>query len=211
MVEIAHGIPKTEHTYWLHQFACKVIKQMAEWGPLPDVAAFDLEREGGESKKQVHTSNEPEKTFIKRWQEKAVTSFSALGEASKDIKEKKVFADLEIARSYGGRDLNFALSDAYEMIWARKKRFLTLKRRAEVVRFVASCWRKIPQWQHLSAQPHFEKEKMLLCRKVCIKGVQMSCTTNTRGQLFAGGNSSLLFLLCSSLYCYFAVQIVTKC
>eukprot|EP00808_Paulinella_micropora_P018253 g27731.t1 len=60
-VEIAHGIPKTEHTYWLHQFACKVIKQMADWGPLPDVAAFDLEREGGESKKQVHTSNEPER------------------------------------------------------------------------------------------------------------------------------------------------------
>eukprot|EP00808_Paulinella_micropora_P023321 g63564.t1 len=89
--------------WWkLHQFACKVIKQMAEWGPLPDVAAFDLEREGGESKKQVHTSNEPEKTFIKRWQQKAVTSFSALGEASNDIKEKRVFADLEIARSSEG-------------------------------------------------------------------------------------------------------------
>eukprot|EP00808_Paulinella_micropora_P016502 g76501.t1 len=96
VVEIAHGIAKTEHTYWLHQFACKVIKQMAEWGPPPDVAAFGLELEGGESKKQVHTSHEPEKTFIKRWQQKAVTSFSALGEASNDIKEKRVFADLEM-------------------------------------------------------------------------------------------------------------------
>eukprot|EP00808_Paulinella_micropora_P024464 g48389.t1 len=122
VVEIAHVIPKTEHTYWLHQFASKVIKQMAEWGPLPDVAAFGLEREGGESKKQVHTSNEPEKTFIKRWQQKAVTSFSALGEASKDIRDKKVFADLEIARSYGGRDVNFAQT-GYEMIWPMKKRF----------------------------------------------------------------------------------------
>eukprot|EP00808_Paulinella_micropora_P022115 g64964.t1 len=27
VVEIAHGIPKTEHTYWLHQFACKSVKE----------------------------------------------------------------------------------------------------------------------------------------------------------------------------------------
>jgi len=189
-VEIAHGIPKTEHTYWLHQFACKVIKQMAEWGPLPDVAAFTLEREGGEIKKQVHTSNEPEKTFIKRWQEKAVTSFAVLGEARKDIQEQKVFPGFEITRYYGSRSINLTQTGC-EMKLSRHKRYLKPKQSEEVLRFVASCWQKIPQWQRLSRQPHFEKRHILKCRKVCIKGVQMSCTSSNRGQLFGGGSSFL--------------------
>eukprot|EP00808_Paulinella_micropora_P021881 g8380.t1 len=71
VVKIARVLPRTEHTFWLHQPVCGVMHHMKNWGPLPDTSAYWLERQQKFLKGQVHSQKDPEMTLFKRWSDVA--------------------------------------------------------------------------------------------------------------------------------------------
>eukprot|EP00808_Paulinella_micropora_P026884 g15626.t1 len=71
VVKIARVLPRTEHTFWLHQLVCGVMHHMKNWGPLPDTSAYWLERQQKFLKGQVHSQKDPEMTLFKHWSEVA--------------------------------------------------------------------------------------------------------------------------------------------
>jgi len=190
VVEIAAAVPKTEHTYYLHQFCCKVLVHMKEWGPLHEVSAFGLEHEGGELKKQVHSLNRQEQTLMTRWNHASPAFLlPSLQEAQSDLATNRIMPGFQPSKRYIKYEYNHNLREESSLLFKRqykvKPRHLTV-----LQEFMNSCYRQLPGhgWSGLTNPPCLELGDIKLSKYRKCRGYIMRSTSTARGQRFAGGS-----------------------
>lgn len=161
---------------------------MRDWGPLPEVEAFNLEHQGGELKKQVHNLNRSEDTFMNRWCNAApMWTLPSLRQANIDVKDKLIMSGFRTGYKNLSYSRDVALQDVpNNLIYIR---LIVPKPRHEVElqEFMNDCWMQLPGWQTLGQRPVLTAANIKLAHFVRCKGFLMRSTKSARGERFGGG------------------------
>lgn len=198
-MKIARVMPRTEHSFWLHQLVCGVMLHMKNWGPLPDTSAYWLERQQKFLKGQIHSQLDPEMTLFKRWSEVAGLR-STLGQALSDLQYSAVMPNTrKKCFQFNEKQLKLQVNpdEPNKLLCTRKYKLPEVQRR-DVILFLEKYWKELrlsrvdEHKRPTNERPDFSALRCDVTkhRRAVVRAVPMMCA-EACNKRYAGGTCAV--------------------